>query len=86
MRKAVKEKVSGRDSELDNMKFGEIAKYETHIQSLVLPKLMAFCCSLEETVQEDVKFLKASPYFKEELKVYGYIFDIKTGLLQTVVE
>jgi len=42
--------------------------------------------SLEETVKTDVKFLKSSPYFREELKVHGYIFDIKTGLLQTVVE
>ena len=41
--------------------------------------------SLEEAVQTDVKFLKSSPYFKESLKVHGYIFDIKTGSLQTVV-
>ncbi|MCJ1244986.1 hypothetical protein MMC30_002187 [Trapelia coarctata] len=67
LRKAVKGKVPRKESEIDNMKFGEIA-------------------NLEEAVQTDVKFLKSSPYLKEELKVHGYIFDLKTGLLQTVVE
>lgn len=41
-----------------------------------------------EDIKEDVKFLKTTPYLREELaaKVRGYFYDIKTGLLQEVDE
>ena len=40
--------------------------------------------SLTETVREDVGFIKASPYFKNDLKILGYIFDLTKGTLSEV--
>ncbi|RFU25572.1 hypothetical protein B7463_g10765, partial [Scytalidium lignicola] len=37
----------------------------------------------EETVKEDVAFLKASPYFKG-MEVYGFVQDTHTGLLKEI--
>lgn len=42
--------------------------------------------SLERSVKEDVQYLRASPLIKKETNVHGYVFDIKTGELQTIVE
>ncbi|KAL7811200.1 carbonic anhydrase [Trichoderma aethiopicum] len=39
---------------------------------------------LEASVVEDMKILKDSPYLREDLKVYGYVYDIKTGNLEEV--
>ncbi|KAL7948801.1 carbonic anhydrase [Trichoderma barbatum] len=39
---------------------------------------------LEASVIEDMKILKDSPYLRKDLKVYGYVYDIKTGKLQEV--
>lgn len=40
---------------------------------------------LEQSVRDDVKFLKASPYIKKEIRVSGYVFDLlKTGKLTAV--
>ncbi|KAH0495081.1 hypothetical protein TgHK011_008652 [Trichoderma gracile] len=41
---------------------------------------------LEASVVEDMKILKDSPYLRKDLKVYGYVYDIKTGKLQEVKE
>lgn len=43
-------------------------------------------CSLKASVIEDMKILKDSPYLRKDLKVYGYVYDIKTGKLQDVKE
>jgi carbonic anhydrase len=40
---------------------------------------------LEQSVRDDIKFLKASPYIKKEIRVSGYVFDLlKTGKLIAV--
>ncbi|KAL7953036.1 carbonic anhydrase [Trichoderma compactum] len=41
---------------------------------------------LRASVIEDMKILKDSPYLRKDLKVYGYVYDIKTGKLQDVKE
>jgi carbonic anhydrase len=46
----------------------------------------AVCYSLKASVVEDMKILKDSPYLRKNLKVYGYVYDIKTGKLQEVKE
>lgn len=40
--------------------------------------------SLKGSVVEDMKLLKESVYLRKDLKVYGYVFDIKTGKLEEV--
>ena len=47
---------------------------------------MLVSCSLTRSVQDDVEFLRASPFVKKDLKLHGYVIDILTGKLQTVVE
>ncbi|PNP50695.1 hypothetical protein THARTR1_08713 [Trichoderma harzianum] len=39
---------------------------------------------LKASVIEDMKILENSPYLRKDLKVYGYVYDIKTGKLQDV--
>jgi len=41
---------------------------------------------VEESVREDVEFLRTSPFVKKELKIHGYVIDIISGKLETVVE
>ncbi|KAL6863541.1 carbonic anhydrase [Trichoderma novae-zelandiae] len=41
---------------------------------------------LKASVVEDLKILKESPYLRRDLKVFGYVYDIKTGKLQEVKE
>ncbi|MCJ1384035.1 hypothetical protein MMC17_007151 [Xylographa soralifera] len=41
---------------------------------------------LERSVREDVEYLRTSPFVKKELKLHGYVIDIITGELKTVVE
>ncbi|MCJ1284522.1 hypothetical protein MMC26_003855 [Xylographa opegraphella] len=40
---------------------------------------------LERSVRDDVAFLQHSPFVKQELRLHGYIVDVVTGQLQTVV-
>lgn len=44
------------------------------------------CCSLEQSVRDDLAVLKKSPLIKREIvdNAHGFIFDIKTGLLSAV--
>ncbi|KAH8651530.1 carbonic anhydrase [Tricladium varicosporioides] len=39
---------------------------------------------LKGSVVEDMKLLKESPYLSKDLKVVGYVYDIKTGKLEEV--
>ncbi|MCJ1403060.1 hypothetical protein MMC11_006283 [Xylographa trunciseda] len=41
---------------------------------------------VERSVREDVEFLRTSPFMKKELKIQGYVSDVITGELKTVVE
>ena len=49
-------------------------------------ELTPVLCSLERSVREGVEFLRTSPFVKKELKLHGYVIDVVTGKLQTVVE
>ena len=40
--------------------------------------------SLPESVREDMAIIKASPYFKNDLNVLGYVFDLEKGTLSEV--
>jgi carbonic anhydrase len=44
--------------------------------------------SVEQSVRDDLNFLKISPYIPKALadRCYGLIYDIKTGLLSPVNE
>lgn len=46
----------------------------------------AILCSLPESVREDLKFLKSHPLVRQELRdtAVGYVYDIKTGMLNPV--
>lgn len=43
-------------------------------------------CRLEESVREDLKFLKSQPLLRQKIKdnAKGYVYDIKTGKLNPV--
>jgi len=40
---------------------------------------------LEESVREDVRRIKGSPFISDDIAVSGFIYDVRTGLLKEVV-
>ncbi len=40
---------------------------------------------LEESVREDVRRIKESPFISDDIAVSGFVYDVRTGLLQEVV-
>lgn len=79
------------------MKFGEIKKSVFYISSPLDRPFLRNCSSksrltlrllpsLTDTVQEDMAILKASPYFKNDVTVLGYVFDLEKGTLAEVVQ
>ncbi|MCJ1379712.1 hypothetical protein MMC17_002814 [Xylographa soralifera] len=40
----------------------------------------------DQSLKEDVAFLKANPFIKKDMKIHGYLWDIKTGELTTDVD
>lgn len=40
--------------------------------------------SIEESVGEDVAYLKASPFIKKDTQIIGLKYDIETGILSEV--
>lgn len=42
--------------------------------------------SIEESVKEDVAFLKASPFLKPGTHIVGLKYDIMTGVVETLGE
>jgi len=79
------------------MKFGEIKKSVFYISSPFDRLFLRNCSSkslltlrllpsLTDTVQEDMAILKASPYFKNDVTVLGYVFDLEKGTLAEVVQ
>jgi hypothetical protein len=38
----------------------------------------------EQSVRDDITFLNAEPLLSDDIKVLGYLLDIKTGLLKEV--
>ena len=51
----------------------------------VITDIMAFL-SFEDSVRDDLKFLRDSPFLRKELagSVRGFVLDITTGLLKPV--
>ena len=39
---------------------------------------------LEESIRQDVEFIKKAPFMRQDLHVVGYAYDIETGLLTQV--
>ncbi|KAJ9651179.1 hypothetical protein H2198_009534 [Neophaeococcomyces mojaviensis] len=68
IRTVLKERVPGKNEEVDAMKFGEITT------------------SQEDTVRASIKFLKESPFLRQELKAgtTGYVYDLRKGSLQLI--
>lgn len=40
--------------------------------------------SLDRSVTEDMRLLKATPYVRSDILVRGFVFDIESGLLREV--
>lgn len=40
--------------------------------------------SMKQSIEDDVNLLKASPYLKKDLKVFGFLFDITKGTVTDV--
>ncbi|KAL2814131.1 carbonic anhydrase [Aspergillus granulosus] len=57
--------------------------YEDVVASLEFGRIAG---SVEDSVKEDVKFIKESPLVRDGLKdsIFGLVFDIKTGVLERV--
>jgi carbonic anhydrase len=41
--------------------------------------------SIEDTIKEDVAFLKNSKWIKNDIEIVGLKYDLKTGVLERVV-
>lgn len=41
-------------------------------------------CSMKQSIVDDMDTLKASPYLKKDLKVFGFLFDIIKGTVTDV--
>jgi carbonic anhydrase len=41
--------------------------------------------NLEDSVREDVNFLKSDPFVLKNIPITGFIYDVKTGKLNQVV-
>ena len=39
---------------------------------------------MTESVKEDMRELKESPYFKKDIDILGYVFDLENGTLAEV--
>ena len=41
-------------------------------------------CSMKQSILEDMDAVKASPYLRKDLKVFGFLFDIIKGTVTDV--
>ena len=41
-------------------------------------------CSMKQSILDDMDSIKASPYLKKDLKVFGFLFDITKGTVTDV--
>jgi len=86
----LKERAPGHDKEIDGMTFGEITEYVdicAHCERTTGAELTATVLySLEESVKQNIKFVKESPYIRKELResAQGFLFDIKTGKVNKI--
>ncbi|MCJ1415925.1 hypothetical protein MMC32_002260 [Xylographa parallela] len=63
---------------------GRVSGHDEEINSMHFGEIVGG--DLERSVREGVEFLRTSPFVKKELKLHGYVIDVVTGKLQTVVE
>ncbi|MCJ1226895.1 hypothetical protein MMC12_003550 [Toensbergia leucococca] len=42
--------------------------------------------NMEQSIKDDVEFLRASPLIGKETKISGHLYDIRTGIVGTIVE
>ena len=45
---------------------------------------MKTVCSMKQSIVDDMNAVKASPYLKKDLKVWGFLFDITKGTVTDV--
>lgn len=85
VRKMLKERVPDKAAEIDQMKFGEILEYETSPPpDGYRMAMLTVRRSVDESIREDLKVLRESPYLSKDLNILGYSLDIHTGLLTEV--
>ncbi|MCJ1391746.1 hypothetical protein MMC18_004611 [Xylographa bjoerkii] len=61
-----------------------VSGHDEELQSMYFGEIVGG--DIERSVKEDVEFLRASPFVKKELTIHGYVIDVITGELKTVVE
>ena len=69
------------EKSIDTTDFGTITEYAFSLR-VVIPQSLTFP-SLEQSVKDDLAVIKGSPLMRKELaeRSYGFIYDIKTGLV-----
>jgi carbonic anhydrase len=65
-------------------KFGEIKHSYVVDLRLFLRDLLTMGKSIEESIREDVAFLKASPFIRKDSQIVGLKYNIMTGELSEV--
>ena len=80
-------------AEVDAMKFGEIKKsvfafspLPIHCFSQPRRMLIEILCSMRQSIEDDMNTIRASPYLKKDMKVFGFLFDITKGTVTDVKE
>jgi carbonic anhydrase len=70
--------VTFTDASLQEKVKKELQTTADHIAFLSIAKL-------EDSVTEDVKFLKNSPLLLKDIPISGWLYDVKTGKLNKIV-
>lgn len=42
------------------------------------------CCSMKQSIEDDMEVVKTSPYLRKDVKVFGFLFDIVKGTVTDV--
>ena len=70
--------VTFKDASLQEKVKKELHSSADHIAFLSIAKL-------EDSVLEDVQFLKSSPLLLKDVLITGWLYDVKTGKLKNIV-
>jgi carbonic anhydrase len=70
--------VTFKDANLQEKVKKELHSSADHIAFLSIGKI-------EDSVQEDVNFLKSSPLLLKDIPITGWLYDVKTGKLNQIV-
>jgi carbonic anhydrase len=70
--------VTFKDANLQEKVKKELHSSADHIAFLSIGKI-------EDSVQDDVNFLKSSPLLLKDIPITGWLYDVKTGKLNQIV-